>query len=103
EQLSQPIASGCLTVALDTDFDACIRLLREVSRRRPFYLLYSITPVRIEGQKTIAYETVQQLGWSPPDWLVVPVGNAGNISARGQGLFDLKRLGVVGAGPRLLG
>ena len=103
EQLSQPIASGCLTVALPADFDTCIRLLRDVCRKRPLYLLNSVNPVRIEGQKSIAYETVQQLDWNPPDWIVVPVGNAGNISAIGKGLFDLESLGVIDRVPRLLG
>jgi threonine synthase len=103
EQLSQPIASGCLTVSLPTDFDACIRLLREVCRRRPIYLLNSVNPVRIEGQKSIAYETAQQLGWDPPDWLVVPVGNAGNIAAIGKGFSDLEALGIIDRRPRLLG
>ncbi len=103
EQLSQPIASGCLTVSLPADFDTCIRLLREICRSRPIYLLNSINPVRIEGQKTIAYETLQDLDWRPPDWVVVPVGNAGNISAIGKGLVDLKTLGVIDRVPRLLG
>jgi len=103
EQLSQPIASGCLTVSLPTDFDTCIRLLREVGRKRPIYLLNSVNPVRIEGQKSIAYEILQDLGWNPPDWIVVPVGNAGNISAIGKGLFDLQTLGVIDRVPRLLG
>jgi threonine synthase len=103
EQLSQPIASGCLTVSLPADFDTCIRLLREVCRRQPIYLLNSVNPVRIEGQKSIAYETAQQLGWEPPDWLVVPVGNAGNIAAIGKGFSDLKALGIIDREPRLLG
>lgn len=103
EQLSQPIASGCLTLSLPADFDTCIRLLREVCRNHPLYLLNSVNPVRIEGQKSIAYEAVQQLGWDPPDWFVVPVGNAGNISAIGKGLFDLHALGVIDRLPRLLG
>jgi threonine synthase len=103
EQLSQPIASGCLTVSLPTDFDTCIRLLREVCRKRPVYLLNSVNPVRIEGQKSIAYETAQDLGWEPPDWVVVPVGNAGNISAIGKGFDDLRTLGVIDRVPRLLG
>ncbi|MBI1952055.1 MAG: threonine synthase [Acidobacteria bacterium] len=103
EQLSQPIASGCLTVSLPADFDTCIRLLREVCRKRPVYLLNSVNPVRIEGQKSIAYEMLQQLGWEPPDWIVVPVGNAGNISAIGKGLFDLHALGIIDRVPRLLG
>ncbi len=103
EQLSQPIASGCLTVSLPADFDTCIRLLREVCRKHPVYLLNSVNPVRIEGQKSIAYETLQQLVWDPPDWIVVPVGNAGNISAIGKGLFDLHALGIIDRLPRLLG
>ena len=103
EQLSQPLASGCLTVSLPTDFDGCLRVLREVCRRRPLYLLNSVNPMRIEGQKAIAFEIVQQLGWRPPDWIVVPVGNAGNISAIGKGLFELQALGLIDRVPRLLG
>jgi len=103
EQLSQPIASGCLTVSLPTDFDECIRLLRDVCRRRPLYLLNSVNSVRIEGQKSIAFELAQQLGWSPPDWVIVPVGNAGNISAIGKGFAEMRALGIVDRAPRLLG
>jgi len=103
EQLSQPLAAGCLTVCLPVDFDGCLRILREVCRRRPLYLLNSVNPMRIEGQKSIAYEIIQQLGWRPPDWIVVPVGNAGNISAIGKGLFELLDLGLIDRVPRLLG
>jgi threonine synthase len=103
EQLSQPIAAGCRTLALDTDFDGCMRILREVAARQPLYLLNSINPLRIEGQKSIAFEMVQQLGWEPPDWVVVPVGNAGNISAIGKGLFEMQALGLIRNVPRLLG
>lgn len=103
EQLSQPIASGCLTVSLPADFDNCIRILREVCLRRPLYLLNSVNPVRIEGQKSIGFEIVQQLGWRPPDWVVVPVGNAGNIAALGKGLAELRALGIIEVPPRLLG
>jgi threonine synthase len=103
EQLSQPIASGCTTLSVPADFDACLRLLREVCARTPLYLLNSVNPLRIEGQKAIAYEIVQQLGWAPPDWIVVPVGNAGNISAIGKGLVDLRDLGLIERLPRLLG
>jgi threonine synthase len=103
EQLSQPIASGCLTVSLPTDFDGCIRILREVCRKRPLYLLNSVNPVRIEGQKSIGFEILQQLGWRPPDWVVVPVGNAGNIAAIGKGFAELKTLGIIDTVPRLLG
>jgi threonine synthase len=103
EQLAQPIASGALTVSLPTDFDGCIRILREVCARRPLYLLNSVNPLRIEGQKAIAYEIAQQCGWDLPEWVVVPVGNAGNISAIGRGFDDLVELGVVARRPRLLG
>ena len=103
EQLSQPIASGCLTLSLPTDFDGCMRLLREVCGRLPLYLLNSVNPLRIEGQKSIGFEIVQQLAWRPPDWIVVPVGNAGNISAIGKGLFELATLAVIDRVPRLLG
>jgi threonine synthase len=103
EQLSQPIASGCLTVTLPADFDTCLRLLREVCARRPVYLLNSVNPLRIEGQKAIAFEIVQDLGWTPPDWIVVPVGNAGNIAAIGKGLLELEALGIIDRVPRLLG
>ena len=103
EQLSQPIAAGALTVSLPTDFDGCLRILREVCARRPLYLLNSVNPLRIEGQKAIAYEIAQQCGWDVPDWVVVPVGNAGNISAIGRGFEDLAALGITARRPRLLG
>jgi len=103
EQLSQPIAAGALTVSLPTDFDGCLKILREVCARRPLYLLNSVNPLRIEGQKAIAYEIAQQCGWDVPDWVVVPVGNAGNISAIGRGFEDLAALGITARRPRLLG
>jgi threonine synthase len=103
EQLAQPLASGALTVTLPTDFDGCLRLLRDLCARRPLYLLNSVNPVRLEGQKALAYEIAQQMEWRPPDWVVVPVGNAGNISAIGKGFRDLVELGIVDRVPRLLG
>lgn len=103
EQLSQPLASGALTLSLPTDFDGCLRILREVCRRRPLYLLNSVNPLRLEGQKAIAFEIAQQSEWSPPDWVVVPVGNAGNISAIGKGFEEMRALGIVERVPRLLG
>jgi threonine synthase len=103
EQLAQPIASGALTVTLPTDFDGCLRLLRDLCARRPLYFLNSVNPVRLEGQKAIAYEMAQQMEWKPPDWVVVPVGNAGNISALGRGFRDLVDLGLIDHAPRLLG
>jgi threonine synthase len=103
EQLAQPQASGCLTLCLDTDFDGCMSILREFCRRHPVYVLNSLNPIRIEGQKTIGLEALQQLGWEPPDWFVIPVGNAGNISALGKGLLEAKELGLIDRLPRLAG
>jgi threonine synthase len=106
EQLSQPIAYGAKTLALKTDFDGCMRLVAELAASQPVYLLNSMNSVRIEGQKSIVWETIQQLGWRVPDWIVVPVGNAGNISALGKGLEEWRALGLLGKGgrmPRLAG
>lgn len=104
EQLSQPIASGAKTLALRTDFDGCMRVVDELTRARPIYLLNSMNSVRIEGQKSIGWESIQQLDWVIPDWIVVPVGNAGNISAIGKGLAEWEALGLLGGKrPRLAG
>jgi threonine synthase len=103
EQLVQPLASGCRTVLLDTDFDGCIRLLQELARRHGLYILNSLNSIRIEGQKAIGFEMLQQLDWEPPDWVVVPVGNAGNVSALAKGFFELRELGILRRVPRLAG
>jgi threonine synthase len=103
EQLSQALHSGATTLGLDTDFDGCMRIVIELTRVRPIYLLNSRNPVRIEGQKTIGWEAIQDLGWEVPDWFVVPVGNAGNISAIGKGLREWLELGVIAKKPRLAG
>lgn len=103
EQLSQALHHGALTLALATDFDGCMRIVAELSRSRPVYLLNSKNPVRIEGQKTIGQEAIQDLGWEVPDWFVVPVGNAGNVSAIGKGIREWLDLGVVAKRPRIAG
>ena len=103
EQLSQALHSGATTLGLDTDFDGCMRIVIELTRVRPIYLLNSRNPIRIEGQKTIGWEAIQDLGWEVPDWFVVPVGNAGNISAIGKGLREWLELGVIARKPRLAG
>jgi threonine synthase len=101
EQLAQPLASGAKTLALQTDFDGCMKLVAALAAARPVYLLNSMNSIRIEGQKTIAWETIQQLGWRVPDWIVVPVGNAGNISALGKALEEWRSLGLLGPEGRL--
>ena len=103
EQLSQALAYGATTLGLDTDFDGCMRLVAELTAARPVYLLNSKNAVRIEGQKTIGWEAIQDLGWRVPDWIVVPVGNAGNLSAIGKGLREWLDLGLIGKKPRLAG
>ena len=103
EQLAQPISFGALTVRIETDFDGCMKLVQQLTEKHNFYLLNSMNSVRIEGQKAIGIETLHQLNWQVPDWFVIPVGNAGNISALGKGLRELHELGIIDKLPRLVG
>ena len=100
-QLVQPIANGALTLALDTDFDGCMKLVQEVCGRNNIYLANSMNSLRVEGQKTVAVEIVQQLDWQTPDWIVIPGGNLGNVSALGQGLRMMLDLGLIDRAPRI--
>jgi threonine synthase len=100
-QLIQPISHGAQVLALDTDFDGCMRIVQEVTRDDSIYLANSMNSLRVEGQKTVGIEIVQQLAWQPPDWIVLPSGNLGNISALAKGLALAKRLGVIDRLPRL--
>jgi len=100
-QLVQPLANGALVLALDTDFDGCMRIVQELSADETIYLANSMNPLRIEGQKTVGMEIVQQLGWEVPDWIVIPAGNLGNVSALGKGLLLMKELGLIQRLPRL--
>jgi threonine synthase len=100
-QLIQPIANGALTLSLDTDFDGCMELIRQICVRENIYLANSMNSLRVEGQKTVAIEIVQQLNWEVPDWIVIPGGNLGNVSALGKGLLEMKELGVIEELPRI--
>jgi threonine synthase len=100
-QLVQPIANGALVLALDTDFDGCMRIVKEITRDPTLYLANSMNSLRIEGQKTVGIEIVQQFDWQVPDWIVIPVGNLGNVSALGKGLLMMKELGLVDRVPRI--
>ncbi|KAI3825633.1 hypothetical protein L1987_07152 [Smallanthus sonchifolius] len=80
-QLVQPIANGAFVLSLDTDFDGCMQLVREVTSELPIYLANSLNSLRLEGQKTAAIEILQQFDWEVPDWVIVPGGNLGNIYA----------------------
>jgi threonine synthase len=100
-KLAQALAYGARTLLVNGDFDACLRLVREACEALPVALLNSINPWRIEGQKTIVWELLQQRGWQPPDWIVVPAGNLGNTSAFGKALREARALGLVRRLPRV--
>jgi threonine synthase len=100
-KLSQALDYGALTCQLRTDFDGCLRLLQELVLRAPVYQLNSINPFRLEGQKTIALELLEQLEWTPPDHIIVPGGNLGNSSAIGKALVEMRDLGLISHLPKL--
>ena len=100
-KLAQAIAFGATCLQLDSDFDAAMDLVQELAVSRGVYLLNSVNPFRIEGQKTILFEALQQLDWEVPDWLVLPGGNLGNSSAMGKALMELKELGIIDKIPRI--
>lgn len=102
-QLIQPISNGAITLALDTDFDGCMALIAELCKDNRIYLANSMNSLRLEGQKTISFEIVQQFDWQPVDWIIVPVGNCGNISAIGRGFLMMKELGLIDRLPHLVG
>ena len=101
-QLIQPITHGVLTLSLDTDFDGCMKLVQEVCQKNDIYLANSMNSLRIEGQKTISFEIVQQFNWKVPDFVIVPGGNLGNVSAIGKGFQMFYDLGLIDKLPRLV-
>jgi threonine synthase len=100
-QLVQPLANGALVLALDTDFDGCMRVVREVTADQSIYLANSMNSLRMEGQKTVGIEIVQQFDWQVPDWIIIPAGNLGNVSSLGKGLLMMRELGLVDRLPRI--
>jgi threonine synthase len=100
-KLAQSLAYGARTLMVRGDFDACLALVQEASSRLGIYLLNSINPFRIEGQKTIVFEMLEQLGWDPPDWIVLPAGNLGNTAAFGKALREALDLGLIDRAPRI--
>ncbi len=100
-QLVQPIANGALVLSLETDFDGCMRLVREICQKENIYLANSMNSLRVEGQKTVAIELVQQDDWQVPDWVIIPGGNLGNSSALGKGFLEMKELGLIDKLPRI--
>jgi threonine synthase len=101
-QLVQPLANGAIVLALDTDFDGCMRVVKRLAEEDGLYLANSMNALRLEGQKTVAIEIAQQLGWTAPDWVVVPGGNLGNVSALSAGFDLMVDLGVLATRPRLV-
>ncbi len=101
-QLIQPIANGALTLALKTDFDGCMSIIQRLAKTEGFYLANSMNSLRIEGQKTISFELVQQFDWNVPDWVIIPGGNLGNVTALGLGFLMMKDLGLVDKLPRIV-
>jgi threonine synthase len=100
-KLSQSLDYGAVTCQLRTDFDGCLRLLQELVKSAPVYQLNSINPFRLEGQKTVAFELLEQLDWQPPDHIIVPGGNLGNSSAIGKALLEMLELGLISKMPKL--
>ena len=101
EQLIQPIANGVTVLSLDTDFDGCMDIVQKITKDRTIYLANSMNSLRMEGQKSMAIEIVQQFNWEVPDWIIIPVGNLGNVSAIGKGFLMMKELGLIGRLPRI--
>jgi threonine synthase len=101
-QLIQPVSNGALVLSLDTDFDGCMALVRQIAEDRGIYLANSMNSLRVEGQKTVSIELVQQFDWEVPDTIVIPGGNLGNVSALGKGFEMMADLGLIRRFPRIV-
>ena len=100
-KLSQSLDYGAITCQLQTDFDGCVRVLNEIVQRMPVYLLNSVNPYRVEGQKTAGFELLEQLNWEPPDHIIAPGGNLANSSAIGKAVREMKQLGLISRMPKV--
>lgn len=100
-KLAQALEYGALTIQVDANFDRILAMIRDLAEDLGIYLLNSINPFRIEGQKSIVIEMLDQRGWVVPDWIVLPGGNLGNISALGKGLRELREAGLIRSLPRV--
>ena len=100
-KLAQAIEYGAHVLQLQTDFDGCLKVLHDVVQQFPAYLLNSMNPYRLEGQKTVAFEIMEQLDWNVPDHVVVPGGNLANSSALGKGFLELRELGLIRSLPKI--
>lgn len=102
-KLSQALMHGANVVAVDGNFDEALSIVREIAQKYPIALVNSLNPYRLEGQKTAAFEICAQLGGRPPDYLLLPVGNAGNITAYWRGFSEYYERGIINRRPKLLG
>jgi threonine synthase len=100
-KLAQTVAYGAQTIQIRGDFDDAMRLVEQICAERGIYLLNSLNPFRVEGQKAIGFELLQQLDWQAPDWLVLPAGNLGNTSAIGKAFRQAYQYGITGQMPRI--
>lgn len=100
-KLAQALAFNGITLQIEGNFDDAMQLVQDVCRELNIYLLNSINPFRIEGQKAIGFEVLQQLDWQVPDWFIIPGGNLGNNSALSKGLQELYELGIINKIPRI--
>jgi len=100
-KLSQAMDYGALTVQLRTDFDGCVTMVNELVRTHPIYLLNSVNPYRLEGQKTPAFELLEQMDWQVPEHVIVPGGNLANSSALAKGFAEMLQLGLISRQPRI--
>jgi len=101
-QLVQPLANGAIVCALDTDFDGCMAIVQKLAQEPGIYLANSLNSLRLEGQKTVGIEVVQQFDWQVPDWVIIPGGNLGNVSALGSGFDLMLELGLIQKRPRIV-
>ena len=101
-QLVQPLANGATVLSLDTDFDGCMAIVKRLAMEEGIYLANSMNSLRLEGQKTVAIEIVQQFDWEVPDVVIIPGGNLGNVSALGAGFEMMMELGVIARRPRIV-
>ena len=100
-QLVQPLANGAVVLAVDGDFDGCMAMVQRLAEEEGVYLANSMNSLRVEGQKTVSIEMVQQFDWGVPDWVVIPGGNLGNVSALGAGFTMMHELGLIQKLPRI--
>src|SRR5215212_11433414 len=101
-QLVQPLANGAVVLSVETDFDGCMEIVQRLAEEPGIYLANSMNSLRVEGQKTVSIETVQQFDWAVPDWVIIPGGNLGNTGALGAGFLMMQQLGLIQRLPRIV-